>query len=73
MADILFKRKFYEQMLDWKNTSNSEKSSAIFKSIPEQLSNHNCKFKFSGINENAIYKNYVQAVRYVDESMIGNY
>lgn len=63
----------YEEDLKKYDEDNSEKTSAIFKSIPEQLSNHNCKFKFSNINENARYKNYVQSVRYIDESMMGNY
>ncbi|MBQ0051901.1 MAG: ATP-binding protein [Treponema sp.] len=63
----------YEEDLKKYDEDNTEKASAIFKSIPEQLSNHNCKFIFSEINKNARYKNYVQAVRCIDESMIGNY
>lgn len=63
----------YEEDLKKYDSDNLEKASAIFKSIPEQLSNHNCKFKFSTINENARYKNYVQSVKCIDESMMGNY
>ena len=63
----------YEEDLKKYDDDNNEKTSAIFKSIPEQLSNHNSKFKFSTINENARYRDYVYSVRCLDESMIGNY
>ena len=63
----------YEEDLGKYDDKNNEKTRAIFKSIPEQLSNHNSKFKFSEINENARYKNYVYSVKCIDESMIGNY
>lgn len=62
----------YEEDLGKYDDENNEKTSAIFKVIPEQLSNHSSKFKFSGIDENARYKNYVYSVRCVAESMIGN-
>ena len=62
----------YEEDLGKYDDENNEKTSAIFKAIPEQLSNHSSKFKFSGIDENARYKNYVYSVRCVAESMIGN-
>lgn len=63
----------YEEDLKKYDDENMEKTSAIFKSIPEQLSNHNSKFKFSAINENARYRNYVYSVKCIDESMVGNY
>lgn len=63
----------YEEDLKKYDDENNEKTSAIFKSIPEQLSNRNSKFKFSVLKENARYKNYVYSVKCVDESMIGNY
>lgn len=63
----------YEEDLKKYDDDNNEKTSAIFKSIPEQLSNHNSKFKFSVIDENARYRNYTYSVKCIDESMIGNY
>ena len=63
----------YEEDLKKYDNENNEKTSAIFKSIPEQLSNHNSKFKFYNLNKNARYKNYIYSVKCIDESMIGNY
>ena len=63
----------YEEDLGKYDDENNEKASAIFKAIPEQLSNHNSKFKFSGIDENARFRNYVYSVKCIAESMIGNY
>lgn len=63
----------YEEDLNKYDDENDEKTSAVFRSIPEQLSNHNSKFKFSLINKDARYKNYVHSVKCIAESMIGNY
>ena len=63
----------YEEDLGKYDDENNEKTTAIFKAIPEQLSNHNSKFKFSGIDENARFRNYVYSVKCIAESMIGNY
>lgn len=63
----------YEENLKKYDDENTEKASAIFKTIPEQLSNHNSRFRFSKIDKNARYKNYLYSVRCIDESMIGNY
>lgn len=62
----------YENDLKKYDDDNHEKASVIFKTIPSQLSNHNSHFKFSSIDKNARYKNYVDAVDFVAESMIGN-
>lgn len=62
----------YEDDLKKYDVDNGEKASVIFKTIPEQLQNHNSHFKFSKIDKNARYKNYVDAVSFVGESMIGN-
>lgn len=67
--NILF---LYEADLKKYDEDNREKASIIFKTIPEQLSNHNSHFKFSMVDKNARYKNYVDAVNFVAESMIGN-
>lgn len=63
----------YEEDLAKYDDENHEKATAIFKAIPEQLSNHNSKFKFSKIDENARYRNYIYSVKCIAESMIGNY
>lgn len=62
----------YEDDLKKYDDDNREKASVIFKTIPEQLENHNSHFKFSKVDKNARYKNYVDAVDFVAESMIGN-
>ena len=49
-----------------------DKASVIFKTIPEQLGNHNSHFRFSMVDKNARYKNYIDAVNFIAESMIGN-
>ena len=44
----------------------------IYKTLPEQLENKNSHFKFSLLDKNARYQNYVDAVSFIAESMIGN-
>lgn len=44
----------------------------VFRTIPEQLENKNSHFKFSVIDKNARYQNYVDAVSFISESMMGN-
>ena len=62
----------YEDDLKKYDEANREKASVIYKTIPEQLENHNSHFKFSLVDKNARYKNYVDAVNFISESMIGN-
>lgn len=62
----------YEDDLRKYDDENREKASVIFRTIPEQLENHNSHFKFSLVEKNARYKNYVDAVNFFAESMIGN-
>lgn len=62
----------YEDDLRKYDEDNREKASVIFKTIPEQLTNHNSHFKFSMVDKNARYKNYIDAVNFVAESMMGN-
>lgn len=62
----------YEEDLKKYDDDNREKASIIFKTIPEQLENHNSHFKFSLVDKNARYKNYMDAVGFVAESMIGS-
>lgn len=62
----------YEEDLVKYDTDNREKTSVIYKTIPEQLENKNSHFKFSLVDKNARYQNYVDAVSFIAESMIGN-
>lgn len=61
----------YEDDLRKYDQDNKEKASVIYKTIPEQLENHNSHFKFSLVDKNARYVNYMEAVNFVAESMIG--
>lgn len=63
----------YEEDLRKNDEENGIRSSVIFKTIPQQLTNNNSLFKFSKIGKNARYINYVNSMRMIDESMIGNY
>lgn len=62
----------YEEDLAKYDIDNREKASVIYKTIPEQLENKNSHFKFSLVDKNARYQNYVDAVSFISESMIGN-
>ncbi len=62
----------YEEDLAKYDSENKEKASVIYKTIPEQLENKNSHFKFSLVDKNARYQNYVDAVSFIAESMIGN-
>ncbi len=62
----------YEEDLKKYDEDNREKASVVFKTIPEQLSNHNSHFKLSLVDKNARYERYVQAIDFVAESMMGN-
>ena len=64
--------RLYEDDLAKYDMENREKASVIYKTIPEQLENKNSHFKFSLVDKNARYQNYVDAVSFVAESMIGN-
>ena len=64
--------RLYEDDLAKYDMENREKASVIYKTIPEQLENKNSHFKFSLVDKNARYQNYVDAVNFVAESMIGN-
>lgn len=62
----------YEENLAKYDRDNREKASVVFRTIPEQLENKNSHFKFSVIDKNARYQNYVDAVSFISESMMGN-
>jgi hypothetical protein len=62
----------YEEDLEKYDSDNREKASVVYKTIPEQLESKNSHFRFSKIDKNARYQNYVDAVSFIAESMIGN-
>ncbi len=62
----------YEEDLAKYDKDNREKASVVYKTIPEQLENKNSHFKFSLVDKNARYQNYIDAVSFIAESMIGN-
>lgn len=62
----------YEEDLAKYDSENREKASVVYKTIPEQLENKNSHFRLSKVEKNARYKNYVDAVSFISESMIGN-
>lgn len=62
----------YEEDLAKYDNDNREKASIIYKTLPDQLENKNSHFKFSLVDKNARYQNYVDAVSFIAESMIGN-
>lgn len=62
----------YEDDLRKYDEDNKEKASVIFRTIPEQLQNHGSHFRLSMVDKNARYREYVEAISFVAESMIGN-
>jgi uncharacterized protein len=44
----------------------------VYKTIPEQLDKRNAHFRFSLVDKHARYRNYIDAVDFIAESMIGN-
>ncbi len=62
----------YKDDLKKNDEENREKASVIFSTIPEQLQNHNSHFRFSKVDKNARYRDYMDSVSFIDESMIGN-
>lgn len=64
--------RLYEEDLAKYDLDNREKASVVYKTIPEQLENKKSHFKFSLVDKNARYQNYIDAVSFISESMIGN-
>ncbi len=62
---------YYEDLKKY-DDDNREKASVVFKTIPEQLYNHNSHFRMSKVDKNARYKNYNDAIEFIAESRIGN-
>ena len=54
------------------DAENGDRAEVVFKSIPEQLMNHNSVFRLSVINENARTRNCGNAIDFLNESMMVN-
>ena len=62
----------YEEDLAKYDKANQDRAAVIYKTIPEQLENKNSHFKFSLVDKSARYQMYVDAVKFITDSMIGN-
>ena len=55
----------YDNDLVKYDQNDRERASVIFRTIPEQLMNHNSHFKWSVVDKNARFQNYVDAVGFL--------
>ncbi len=62
----------YQRDLKKHDDDEGDKASLVFKSLPEQLMNHNSIFKYAGVDENARSKNLANAIDFLGESMMVN-
>ena len=62
----------YENDIRKKNLVNGGKSSLVFKSLTSQIANNKSHFKYSIINKSARAQNYIEAIDFLEESMIVN-
>ena len=64
--------RLYVNDLKKHDSEEGDKADAVFKSLPEQLMNHNSVFRLSVIDENARTRGYGNAIDFLNESMIVN-
>ena len=64
--------KLYIKDLQKHDEDDNDRAGAVFKSLPEQLSNHNHIFRFSSVDSNARARNCNNAVVFLEQSMIVN-
>lgn len=62
----------YENDIRKKNLINGGKSSLIFKSLTSQIANKKSHFKYSTIKKSARAQNYIEAMDFLEESMVVN-
>lgn len=62
----------YEEDLHKYDEDGFNQVTAIFKSIPEQLTHHSSLFKFSTVDKNARFKNLSPSIDFLNESMMVN-
>ena len=64
--------RLYTNDLKKHDSEDGDRAEDVFKSIPEQLSNHNSVFRLSVVGENARTRNCGNAIEFLNESMIVN-
>lgn len=64
--------KLYMQDLKKHDSDEGDRASLVFKSLPEQLMNHNSVFRYSVVDENSRRRNCMNAIDFLDESMMVN-
>lgn len=64
--------KLYIKDLQKHDENDSDRAGAVFRSLPEQLSNHSHIFKLSTVGVNARTRNCKNAIDFLDQSMIVN-
>ena len=64
--------RLYTNDLKKHDSEDGDKAEVVFKSIAEQLSNHNSVFRLSVVDENARTRNYGNAIDFLNEAMIVN-
>ena len=64
--------RLYTNDLRKHDSGEADKAEAVFKSIPEQLSNRNSIFRLSVVDENARTRNFGNAIDFLNEAMIVN-
>ena len=64
--------KLYIQDLKKHDSDDGDNASAVFKSLPDQLSNHNSVFRLATIDESARTRSFSNAIDFLNESMIVN-
>lgn len=62
----------YENDIRKKNSKDGGNTSAIFKTLIEQISNNKSHFKYSIVKKTARAQNYINAIDFLEESMIVN-
>ena len=64
--------RLYSNDLKKHDSEYGDRAEVVFKSIPEQLSNHNSVFRLSVVDENARARNCGNAIDFLNEAMIVN-
>jgi predicted AAA+ superfamily ATPase len=64
--------RLYSNDLKKHDAEDGDRAEVVFKSMPEQLMNHNSVFRLSVVNENARTRNCGNAIEFLNESMIVN-
>ena len=64
--------RLYTNDLKKQDSEYGDRAEVVFKSIPEQLSNHNSVFRLSVVDENARTRNCGNAIEFLNEAMIVN-